>query len=204
MTGTQTATGWLLIGVVSFPLGGGWPLTSVAVAETPAPQGRLDHVRGAAASPDSLPEELSPHLNGPALHVPREILALLEQRKHALDRKEQALRTEAERLAVLRKEIEELVARHEQSVKSAEAARKAAAQQRAKAKAEARQASLAQLTKMYETMPPEEAAVRIEKMPRDLAVQLLRMLKGKTAGAILAQVTPAKAAKLTEELIAKP
>jgi flagellar motility protein MotE (MotC chaperone) len=50
-------------------------------------------------------------------------------------------------------------------------------------------------------MPAEEAAVRIEKMPASMAVQVLRTVKSKTAGAILAQVRPDKAAKLTEQIV---
>ncbi|MGH7232911.1 MAG: MotE family protein, partial [Nitrospiraceae bacterium] len=63
---------------------------------------------------------------------------------------------------------------------------------------------LGQVAKMYETMPPEEAALRIEKVPSDMALQVLRSLKGKTAGAILSQVKPDKAAKLTEQLMTAP
>jgi flagellar motility protein MotE (MotC chaperone) len=53
-------------------------------------------------------------------------------------------------------------------------------------------------------MPPEEAALRIEKMPSEMALQVLRGLKGKTADAILSQVKPDKAAKLTGQLIGTP
>ena len=37
-----------------------------------------------------------------------------------------------------------------------------------------------------------------------MALQLLRLLKGKTAGSILAQVKPEKAAKLTAHYLEKP
>ena len=50
-------------------------------------------------------------------------------------------------------------------------------------------------------VPAEEAAARIEKMPAPMAVQVLRTVKSKTAGAILAQVRPDKAAKLTEQIV---
>ena len=53
-------------------------------------------------------------------------------------------------------------------------------------------------------MPPEEAAARLEKLPPAMALQVLRSLKGKTAGTILASVKPDKAAKLTEQFLARP
>lgn len=179
----------------------------------------------AAGQTEAIPPELLPPAGGsssskaavsgqplgPALESPREILDMLDQRKRMLDRKEEALRVAEARLVSLKSEIEQILAQHEQEVKTTEAARlatattkKAAEQKQAKAEADARQASLGQLAKMYETMPPEEAAARLEKMPQERALQLLRLLKGKTAGAILALVRPEKAAKLTERFMAKP
>ena len=61
-----------------------------------------------------------------------------------------------------------------------------------------------QLTKMYESMPAEEAAARIERMPDRKALEILRLVKGKTAGLILAQVKVDRAAKLTEQLLSNP
>jgi flagellar motility protein MotE (MotC chaperone) len=40
-------------------------------------------------------------------------------------------------------------------------------------------------------------------MPDRKAVEILRMVKGKTAGSILAQVKAERAAKLTEQLLAQ-
>jgi flagellar motility protein MotE (MotC chaperone) len=63
---------------------------------------------------------------------------------------------------------------------------------------------LAQLAKMYESMPAEEAAARIERLADRKALEILRIIKTKSAGAILAQVKVDRAAKLTEELLATP
>nr|MBI3612605.1 hypothetical protein [Nitrospirota bacterium] len=156
------------------------------------------------------PADLLPPAQGPGLGTPREILEMLDQRKRALDKKEETLRAAETRLASLKGEVEEILGRHEQAMKLAEKARKndeeqkaVAAQKQGKVDADTLKADRAKIAKMYETMPAEEAAARIEKMPSDRALELLRLLKGKTAGAILAQVHPAKAAKLTERLIPK-
>jgi len=175
-----------------------WPSLACAVASGVEPADSLQ------------PPDQALSAQGPALAIPQEVLEMLDQRKRVLDKKEEALRLTEARLASLKSEIEGILARHEQALKLAEQARQSAeqtkaatAQKQAKVDTEAFKAEQAKLAKMYETMPAEEAAARIEKMPRDRALELLRLLKGKTAGAILAQVTPAKAAKLTEQLIPK-
>ncbi|MDC4205729.1 MAG: hypothetical protein MPW13_15340 [Candidatus Manganitrophus sp.] len=59
---------------------------------------------------------------------------------------------------------------------------------------------LGRLAKMYAVMPPEEAAARIEKMDESLALNLLEKIKEKSAAQILTNLSPVKAAKLTEKL----
>jgi flagellar motility protein MotE (MotC chaperone) len=146
---------------------------------------------------------LSPRgrLQGPALDEPKELFAMLEQRKEFLAKKEDRLRLSEERLTALKKEVEQSLTRFEQSVKAADGNRKAVREKLARAEADEQRNAQAHLIKMYESMPAEDAAVRIEKMPESKALDLLRLLKGKTAGAILASVKPAQAAKLTERLI---
>lgn len=151
----------------------------------------------ATAVPGEEANAIPPALQGPAIRTPREILEVLEQRKRALDQREADVRVAEGRLASIRAEVEQILARYEAQVKAAQ-------QERSKTSAEAEKASLAQVAKMYETMAPEEAAARIEKMPNKMALQVLRMLKGQTAGAILALVSADKAAKLTERMVSRP
>ncbi|HLG22981.1 MAG TPA: hypothetical protein VI382_09205 [Candidatus Manganitrophaceae bacterium] len=54
---------------------------------------------------------------------------------------------------------------------------------------------------MYEAMPPEEAAARIEKMNESLALNLLGRIKEKIAAQILTGMNPTKAARMSEKLI---
>lgn len=196
------ATGGFLIGWLAGVCCATLLVASLAVAEVSVSPGQSTPTPRATAPSQPLEPASSALPQGPALCSPREILALLDQRKQLLDQKEARLRAEAERLGILRQEVEKLIAQHEQEVAATAAAKEAARRERAKAEEEAREARLVQLTKIYETMAPEEAALRIEQLPRDLAVQVLSRLKSKTASAILAQVKPAKAAKLTEALVA--
>ena len=158
-------------------------------AQTPSPE---------AGSPPSKPADTQPSreakpLIGPALESPRELLELLEQRRRALDKREEAVRTGEERMASLKTELQGLVERTEKARQAIE-----------QADSDSRKASMTQIAKMYEAMPAEEAAARIEKMPTKAAIQLLHQLKGKTAGNILSLVKPEVAAKLTERYMAVP
>ncbi|WP_053379523.1 MotE family protein [Nitrospira moscoviensis] len=157
----------------------------------------------------------APALQGPALDTPREILDMLDLRKRDLDRREEAIRQQEERLMMVKAEIEQLLTKNEALEQRLQQARAKQDQQAADAKAEHTKAQLererraqahkneyqAQLAKMYETMAPEEAAARLERMPDRKAVEILRLVKGKTAGAILAQIKVDRAAKLTEQLL---
>jgi flagellar motility protein MotE (MotC chaperone) len=135
---------------------------------------------------------------GPALFVPEEMVAMFQQRKQDLERRESAVRAAEGRLAILKAEVEQILNRVEA---------KAALSQKGVQNdqtADLRKQQLAQLAKMYESMPAEEAAARIERMPNRKALEILRSLKSKSAGAILSQVKVERAAKLTEELLASP
>ena len=133
---------------------------------------------------------------GPAIDMPQEVLDMLSQRQRAVERREEAVRTEEARLLSLKKDIEQLLARQLQLSKTGPNAKKPADAE------SAAKATVDQVVKMYETMPPEEAAARLEKLPTEMALEVLRSLKGKTAGTILASVKPEKAAKLTERFLA--
>lgn len=145
-----------------------------------------------------------PAVQGPAIDVPREVLDMLEQRKRDLDRREQSLRQNEERLMIVRGQIEELLDQNEALEKRIQNAQAKDVPQQAKAlaaKDRVVQEQRTQLAKIYESMPSEDAASRLEHMPDRKAIEILKMVKAKTAGAILAQVKADRAAKLTEQLL---
>jgi len=145
-----------------------------------------------------------PGVQGPAVDVPRELLDMLDQRKRDLDRREQALRQNEERLMIVRSQIEELLDQNEALEKRIQNAQAKDVPQQAKALAEKDrlvQDQRTQLAKIYESMPSEDAASRLEHMPDRKAIEILKLVKAKTAGAILAQVKADRAAKLTEQLL---
>lgn len=158
-------------------------------------------------SEGELPAPEAELLQGPALIVPEEMVAMFQQRKQDLDRREKAVRTAEGQLAILKAEVEQILSKVEAVEKRRLEQEKAALAQQAshgKQGGDLRTQHLAQLAKMYESMPAEEAAARIERMADRKALEILRIIKTKSAGAILAQVKVERAAKLTEELLAAP
>lgn len=182
------------------------PSSSTQNAESPVPhreQNRSDDQNDAKL--------FAPPTNqGPAIDVPREVLEMLEQRKRDLDRREESIRQNEERLMIVRIQIEELLEQNEalekkiQSTQEKKEDRLSAQQTKVQGEKERQvQEERTRLAKMYESMPSEDAAARLEHMPDRKAVEILRLVKSKTAGLILSQVKADRAAKLTEQLLAQ-
>ncbi|MCC2643394.1 MAG: uncharacterized protein K0S45_3807 [Nitrospira sp.] len=183
-----------------------WAGTAAAVETAPDPSGPMEEAPQTDGKTGAV--------QGPATSVPREMFEMLEQRKRVLDQREAALRIAETNLVELRAELEAIVSRHEQLVEAEKKRKQAAgkvapsgASDKSKDSKNAggpRNVNQAQLAKIYETMPPEEAAARLERMAERKAIEVLRLIKGKTAGAILAEVKPERAARLTEQLLTTP
>ncbi|GER94447.1 hypothetical protein A45J_2210 [hot springs metagenome] len=102
---------------------------------------------------------------------------------------------EEERLIILKADIKKEIERLEKLKKEIEEAQKALDMKI--------QEGLLKVAKMYESMPPEEAARKLEKLDEDIAVIILNSLKPKTAGKILAQMENDKAASISKKILIK-
>ncbi len=102
---------------------------------------------------------------------------------------------EEERLKVLRDDIQKKIEEYKKLKKEIEEAQKALDIKI--------QEGLLKVAKMYESMPSEEAARRLEKLDEDTAVIILNSLKPKIAGKILAQIESDIAASLSKKLLIK-
>jgi len=157
-------------------------------------------------SVSAMAEELPLELRGTGVElapvkkmsIPSEaLMKLLEERQQDLDRREAAVRREEERLKLLRLDFEGLL---KKQAKPASQAGPGAGTKQAASGASGSASNLVYLSQAFETMPVEEAAQRIEKMNEAVALELIARLKSKTAGQILAALSPAKAAHLVEKL----
>lgn len=133
--------------------------------------------------------------------IPTEEHTLLEQlqaRLKAVEERERELQIREERVAALQRDVEALAAR--QSKEAQRLGSQASALKEEQQEFLAQDPALDHLIKIYESMDPEEAALRIEQMKENLALDLLASIKGKKAAALLAGVSPLKAARLSEGL----
>lgn len=103
---------------------------------------------------------------------------------------------EEERLGIVKADIQKEIEEYRKIKQEIEELRKAADKER--------QEQLLKVAKMYESMPPEDAARRMEKLDNESALLILTTLKPKAAGKILAQMEAEKAASLSRKMLQKP
>jgi flagellar motility protein MotE (MotC chaperone) len=120
-----------------------------------------------------------------------QLISALEKRKAELDKRAEEIDQENQRLQALKTELNNMLGRYSQERENAKKAKLADT-------IDANQ--LVHLTKMYEAMPPKDAAARIQRLREPLALKLLSSIKPKTAAKILNEIKPSKAAHLTERL----
>jgi flagellar motility protein MotE (MotC chaperone) len=121
-----------------------------------------------------------------------EILKSLEKKENAINQREKDLQKQEEHLKVLRTDIEKRLHDIEKAQRRLE--------ELAAIREDLVEKSINHLAKVYSSMRPEEAGPLIEKLEEDITIQILRKMKSRSAGKILARVKPSIAARLSEEI----
>jgi flagellar motility protein MotE (MotC chaperone) len=116
----------------------------------------------------------------------------LEQKRLQVEKERRELKAERARLDALKKEIDGKLAKltEMQTAIQGELDRKKVIQD----------ARLKHLIKIYTTMPPKKAAMLIDKLEMEVIIALFSSMKGDVVGQILPNVSPAKAAEISERL----
>ncbi|MBW1991379.1 MAG: hypothetical protein JRI59_04555 [Deltaproteobacteria bacterium] len=139
-------------------------------------------------------EAATPPASGPNnLAVGPRLLPLLQQERQSLKAREAAVAVREEVLNTLRQEVEERL----EELKTLQLQVLQALEEERRLKSEHHRHLVATLS----AMPAERAGRLLEKMDEKVAVRVLRSLKGKEAGAILAVLAPDKAARLSQRLL---
>ncbi len=112
-----------------------------------------------------------------------------------LNQKEAELKKKEERLLVLESTLEGKIKEYQKLVKKAETYLKEIKV--------IRDEDMVHLIKTYEAMPAEAAAGRIAKLETSLAVKVLRGMKTRSLGKVMAQLNPSRAAKLSKLMVAR-
>ncbi len=118
---------------------------------------------------------------------------LLNTQKAALAAEEKRLAQKKAELVAIKKELNNKIEKLTQlrnEIRSEIAGKKAVETKKLK-----------HLIKIYSAMKPQSAAVLIEKLDKNLAVELLSKMKGDAVGKILSYVDTGKAAALSEGLV---
>jgi flagellar motility protein MotE (MotC chaperone) len=126
------------------------------------------------------------------------LLEDLQVRLKEVKERERGLQLREEHVRSLQQDLEALAARQAKEAKRLE--KEAAALSEEQRRYLEQDPALVHLLKIYESMDPEEGALRIELMREGLALDILAGIKNKKAAGILAGVNPKKAAKLSEGL----
>jgi flagellar motility protein MotE (MotC chaperone) len=116
----------------------------------------------------------------------------LELRRQELTEKERHLKNEEERIKNIEKEVEGKIQKLNHLLSQIETALKKLA--------EIRSEKIEHLVKAFEAMPPEEAAIRLSSLEKNLAVQIIFKMNSKKAGPIMALMDPKKVAEISEIL----
>ncbi|HEX8948758.1 MAG TPA: hypothetical protein VF790_07345, partial [Dissulfurispiraceae bacterium] len=120
--------------------------------------------------------------------------ASFAQEQAAPKQPQQASRSlEEERLDILKTDLQKEIDQYKQLKKEFEDTQKALDEQG--------RARLQKVVKMYEAMPAEDAAKKLESLDEGSAVAILSAMKPKTAGKILAQMDNEKAANISRRIL---
>ncbi len=121
------------------------------------------------------------------------LLSLINKERQSLQNREAAVANKEEQLRTLQREVEDRL----QELQALQLRVLEAVEEEKRIKSEHNRHLVATLT----AMPADRAARLLEKMEENVAVQLLRNIKGKEAGAILTALPADKAARLSQQLL---
>jgi len=121
-----------------------------------------------------------------------DVVKVVEEKRIELKAREDALKKEEERLNILKKDVDEKIAKYTKLLNQVDAALKRAEQ--------IQNERLLNMAKLYEAMPPEAAAAQLSAMDTDAAAQIMLRMKSKKAGAVVALLKPQKAVTLTKKM----
>ena len=125
---------------------------------------------------------------------PRETSMPVQTKKAPdLAERERAMKTEEERLLVLRKEVDMKIATYEKLLGQAEG--------KQKRKQEEKDANVDRLVKLFEGMSPEGAAVRLAALDDGMAAAILGRMKSRKASAALSVMDPKRVAVIAQKIV---
>ncbi len=124
-----------------------------------------------------------------------EIIKDVEKRNKELNKREAKLERKQEQLNALQTDIDKQLSELK--------ALQAKIEESVVLRNDLEKESIRKLAKTYSSMPPESAAILIQKLNMSIAIRMLNVMKERAAGRILAATPPDLATKLSEGLVKK-
>jgi len=129
--------------------------------------------------------------------TPSSIIKDLQERSSRIEERKKVLDTRESRLNILKEELEGMLQKYILLKEEIDLNHSEEREQRRKLEEE----RITRLAKIYQSMPPKQAADRIGKMKESTALGLLRRIKEKVAAKILSNMSPGKATLFSEGFI---
>jgi flagellar motility protein MotE (MotC chaperone) len=153
----------------------------------------LDHLGQAIAqTPTKTVNAPVRDITDDGLQKERDLLALLQKKQTDLDVRENAVKSDEQRILILKKEVMDKI----DALKSLET--------QLSVKLEADKVNVAKrikdLAKVYESIPPPKAAAMLEKLDLKTAAGITIQMKKERAGAIWGFLSPQTATNITREI----
>ncbi len=121
-----------------------------------------------------------------------DILETIKKRSEDLDAKENSLKQQEEQLNMLKLTLEEKMQKMNEVQKKIE--------ELLAARTDLIERSVKHLVKVYSSMKPNEAARLLEKLDKDISIQILSKMKGKSAAKILEKMDGTMAANISDKI----
>ncbi len=121
-----------------------------------------------------------------------DVIKFIEKKQREIKIREEALEKEEKRLHVLKMDIDERIEKYTKLLNNLENMLKQIEQ--------IKEGKLEHVVKVYEAMPPEEAAAKLAALDEPTAVEIIRRMKSKKAGAVMTFMNEKKGASITQSL----
>jgi len=120
------------------------------------------------------------------------MIKFIENKQKELKAKEEFLDQEEKKLNALRKDVEGKVEKYTKLLNELD--------MKLKELEKIKNERYDYIVKVYEGMPPEDAAVKISALDEQTAVEILRRMKSKKAGAVMVYMDAKKVASMTQSI----
>ena len=185
---------FLVFFLLSVPAGPAYSMSSIKSLINKVRPGTFPELETEAKKPQA--EQSQPVENQEALtETERQILLSLMERKRQLDERELLLNQREEQLRALRDNIQHQIAELNRLQKKIEASMEAKKTQDAE--------NLKKVVSLYNGMDPKSAAQKLQSLETGVAVKILMAMTQRKASALLEELPPEQAKRVTEEIVRK-